>query len=130
LYYAFDNRPLWYRSLWKTTDVFRRLVSSMPSRPRYWLSQMIAATVYLPLARGAKLLDLFGVLPAHWPLKTYRDLSFYSMRTDALDRFGTKLEQRFTRAQIEKILETSGFVNIRFCESPPYWSAVGIKGPL
>jgi SAM-dependent methyltransferase len=127
LYYAFDNRPLWYRALWKATDACRRPVSCLPNRARYWLSQVMAATVYWPVARGAKALDLFGVLPAHWPLKFYRDSSFYVMRTDALDRFGTRLERRFTRAQIQTMLESSGFVDVRFCKSPPYWCAVGVK---
>lgn len=30
LYYAFDNRPGWFRSLWKASDAARRVVSRMP----------------------------------------------------------------------------------------------------
>ena len=49
------------------------------------------------------------------------------MRTDARDRFGTPLEQRFTRQQIVQMLERCGLVDIRFSEAEPYWCAVGTK---
>jgi hypothetical protein len=47
------------------------------------------------------------------------------MRTDALDRFGTRLEQRFTRVEIKKTMEFAGLVNIKFSEEIPFWCAVG-----
>jgi hypothetical protein len=49
------------------------------------------------------------------------------MRTDAFDRFCTRLEQRFTRAQIASMLEKAGFTNIGFSEAEPYWVAIAIK---
>jgi hypothetical protein len=49
------------------------------------------------------------------------------MRTDALDRFGTPLEQRFTRAQITKMMTAAGLENIRFSDGFPFWCAVGFK---
>jgi hypothetical protein len=49
------------------------------------------------------------------------------MRTDALDRFGTGLEQRFTRAQITAMMTAAGLSEIRFSDAVPYWCAVGIK---
>jgi ubiquinone/menaquinone biosynthesis C-methylase UbiE len=30
LYYAFDNRPSWFRLLWRVSDLLRRLVSKLP----------------------------------------------------------------------------------------------------
>ena len=62
-----------------------------------------------------------------WPLSAYRSVSFYTMRTDALDRFGTRLEQRFTRRQIEQMMTAAGLEQIRFSESEPFWVACGIK---
>ena len=61
------------------------------------------------------------------PLSTYRHLSFYSMRTDALDRFGTRLEQRFTKEQVQKMMETAGLEDIIFSHEEPYWCAVGTR---
>jgi hypothetical protein len=41
--------------------------------------------------------------------------------------FGTPLEQRFTRAQIEAMLSVAGFAETRFSSSAPYWCAAAIK---
>lgn len=123
LYYAFDNRPSWYRSLWKGTDLARRVISSLPHGLRYSVSQVIAATVYWPLARSARVLDRAGLLHPSWPLASYRDLSFYTMRTDALDRFGTRLEKRFSREEIRALLEQAGFQDVVFSDTIPFWLA-------
>jgi hypothetical protein len=69
-------------------------------------------------------MDSIGVLPKSFPLAYYRDKSFYVMRTDALDRFGTRLENRFTKEQIRHHLLQSGFENVRFSEAAPFWCAV------
>ena len=50
------------------------------------------------------------------------------MRTDALDRFGTRLEKRFRRQEIITMLQSAGFKDIRFSDTQPFWCAVGIKG--
>ena len=68
-----------------------------------------------------------GLNPTGWPLSYYQDKSFYTMRTAALDRFGTALEQRFSRAQIEAMMRTAGLEDIIFSEAPPYWCAVGYR---
>ncbi|MFO0678103.1 MAG: class I SAM-dependent methyltransferase [Polyangiaceae bacterium] len=127
LYYAFDNRPEWYRRLWQLSEFGRATVSSLPMPLRYGTSQVIAASVYLPLARFAKWMENVGVDVQSFPLTAYRDRSFYVMRTDALDRFGTRLEQRFTAAEITSMLEDAGLENIRFSDAVPYWCAVGTK---
>ena len=49
------------------------------------------------------------------------------MRTDSRDRFGTPLEQRFTKQQIKSYMERSGLIDIKFSDNAPYWCAVGIK---
>ena len=87
----------------------------------------IAALVYWPLARLALLLEKAGMDVAGLPLSPYRNNSFYTMRTDALDRLGTRLEQRFTRAQIEEMMSAAGLTDILFSEEVPYWVAVGTK---
>lgn len=127
LYYAFDNRSAWFRRLWETTDLCRRVISRLPFPARLAASQAIAAGVYLPLARAAALLERFGIDPQALPLSYYRRRSLYVMRTDALDRFGTRLEQRFTAAEIRQMMTAAGLENIRFGEGPPYWCAVGEK---
>ena len=49
------------------------------------------------------------------------------MRTDALDRFGTKLEQRFTSEEIERMMIEAGLEGIDFRDSAPFWCALGYK---
>jgi SAM-dependent methyltransferase len=123
LYYAFDNRPAWFRGIWKLTDLLRRCTSRLPFPMRYALSQIIALFIYWPLARTAKYLRV----PQSWPLRIYADRSFYVMRTDALDRFGTKLEQRFTKLQVVTMLDAARLEGIRFSDGTPYWVCAASK---
>lgn len=127
LYYAFDNRPWWFRQVWRASDVVRRRVSRLSPTGRYAASQLLAAGVYWPLARTARVLDRLGVDVERVPLSAYRERSFYVMRNDALDRFGTQLEQRFTRAAMQALMEDAGLERVRFHEAVPYWTAVGFK---
>lgn len=127
LYYAFENRGFAYRALWRISDGIRRVVSRLPHSLRYLVSQAIAAFVYWPLARMALIMERLGKLPAGWPLAYYRDKPFYVLRTDSLDRFGTRLEQRFSRDVIRTMLADAGFMDIRFSDRAPYWCAIGIK---
>ncbi|MEP6729705.1 MAG: class I SAM-dependent methyltransferase [bacterium] len=126
LYYSFENRPIWFRAIWRVSDGLRRVVSRFPHSLRYGASQVIAATVYYPLARSAQLLERCGMSVEHLPLAAYRDRSFYVMRTDALDRFGTQLEQRFSRAEIRGMMERAGLERVTFSDRV-FWCAVGWK---
>jgi len=125
LYYNFDNRPKWYRLLWTLTEVPRWLIARTPFLLRRILTDVIAFTIYWPLARLAAVLQRFGCDVSNMPLTAYRDRSFYSMRTDALDRFGTRLEQRFTRAQINEMMDAAGLRDVVFSERMPFWVACG-----
>jgi SAM-dependent methyltransferase len=127
LYYRFDNRLLWFRLVWRVTDMIRWGISRMPFRIKKVVTDVIALSVYLPLARLARLLEGRGRSVSSVPLSIYRDSSFYTMRTDALDRFGTRLEQRFTKAEIQQMMTGAGLIDIRFSEREPYWCAVGLK---
>ncbi len=127
LYYAFDNRPLWFKVIWKASDLIRRILSKTPYPLKSAASQVIAALVYFPLARLAGIMEGLGVGVANLPLSEYRNKSFYTMRTDALDRFGTRLEKRFNRKQVESMMSASGLGNIKFSESAPFWCAMGYK---
>ena len=73
------------------------------------------------------MLDRLGVDVERVPLSAYRERSFYVMRNDALDRFGTRLEQRFTRADMQSLMENCGLERIRFHDGVPYWTAVGYR---
>lgn len=127
LYYAFDNRPAWFRMIWKPSDWLRVLLSRCPFPVRSVVCDLLAVAVYLPLARGAKLAERMGASVHHAPLSAYRDQSLYVMRTDALDRMGTRLERRFTRDEMHRLMLAAGLTDIRFQDEPPYWVAIGRK---
>lgn len=122
LYYRFDNRPFWFRALWRASDVLRRVIHHLPAGLKHLVTDGLALFVYWPLARLAGWLK-----QPHFPLYAYRHASLYTMRTDSRDRFGTPLEQRFTRKQIEAMMGRAGLRNIHFHEAEPYWVAVGHK---
>lgn len=128
LYYALDDRPAWFQALWRATDLGRRAISRLPQRAKLATTGAIAALVYLPLARLAKVLERAGRDVDAVPLSTYREASFYTMRTDALDRFGTRLEQRFTAAQVRAMMEAAGLERVEVSPDPPYWCAIGYRG--
>ena len=65
--------------------------------------------------------------PSNIPLSDYRKKPFYQMRNDALDRFGTRLEQRFSKRKIEIMLFETGFEHIKFSNKTPYWCCVAYK---
>ena len=127
LYYAFDNKPAWYRFIWKLSESGRLLISRMPFSLRYVTSQIIALLVYWPLARFSRLFSKMGFNVDSFPLSYYRDRSFYVMRTDSLDRFGTRLEKRFTKSEILQMMGKAGLENILFSDSKPYWCVIGYK---
>jgi ubiquinone/menaquinone biosynthesis C-methylase UbiE len=127
LYYALDNRPIWYRLLWRLTNLARLVVSRLPHPLRLVLSWTVAALIYWPLARVARLVSRRGRSASALPLSYYADKSFYVMRTDAYDRFSTRLEKRFRRSEIDRMLMRAGFKNVMFSSKQPFWCAVGIK---
>ena len=127
LYYAFDNRSLFFKLIWKCSDYFRQVICRMPPTIKYLVTDILAAGIYFPLARFSRVAELLGLSVDSIPLSFYRKLSFYTMRTDSRDRFGTPLEQRFTRNEIANMMHAAGLEEVLFSDKPPYWCAIGIK---
>lgn len=93
-YYALENRSAWYRGIWTASDLIRRDVSRLPYRARLAAASALAVGVY--------------------PLSVYRGRRFYTMRNDALDRFGTRVEHRFRADQIHRMMSDAGLDRIVF----------------
>jgi SAM-dependent methyltransferase len=128
LYYALDNRGCLYRGLFRASALGRRIVSRLPHAPRNACCDALAFLVYLPLVWMAS--TVARVSPAwarRMPLHYYRDKSLQVIRNDARDRFGTPLEQRFSREVISRMLQRAGMGSIRFSESEPFWHCVSTK---
>ena len=130
LYYALETRPWWFRAIWRVADGVRRSIAAMPYWAKRVCTEAIAATIYWPLARLSALVEWVGMKPDSLPLSWYRDKPYYTLRTNAFDRFATSLEQRFSRAQIESMLREAGLKNVRFSEQAPFWCAVGRRSAL
>lgn len=124
VYYSFENRPKSYFLLWKISDYVRRRVSSLPRVLKFVFADLIAFFVYFPVSKFLRLLNKVGIDTWKYPLNHYKTLNFKMMRNDALDRFGTTVENRFSKKEIETYLKNAGFDenSITFSESEPYWS--------
>ncbi len=123
LYYNLENRPFIYKLLWKFSDCFRKFISLLPFNLKLLITNLIAISVYYPLARASLILNKIGIDTFNFPLSDYKNKSLYTMRTDSLDRFGTKIERRFSKREIKELLITHGFKNILFGKNMPYWVA-------
>jgi ubiquinone/menaquinone biosynthesis C-methylase UbiE len=127
IYYAFDNKPGWYRMLYRISNGLRQITSRLPHALKIPLANVIALTIYLPLARAARMAEKVGADVAAFPLSWYRHRSFYTMRTDALDRFGTRLEKRFSLQEIRSMMERAGLERLVVSPEPPHWCVLGYR---
>lgn len=126
LYYKLDNRPWPYRALLSIATAARFITARLPKRVMHWLSWPIAALLYWPAARLARVLDYLGYPGAalHVPFAHYRTYSFSFMVGDAFDRFATPIENRYSRAEIAAWLASYGRC-ATFSDRTPFWVALG-----
>ena len=124
LYYRLDNKPFIYRALFWASNLLRLFISRLPYGLRRATAQIIATVIYLPLARSAKLLKKMGKNVSNFPLHHYANMPFIMLQNDALDRFGTSLEQRFSKVEIIEMLRAGNFdlSSVKFSSSEPFWT--------
>ena len=124
LYYKLENKPLFYRGLFWASNSLRWAISRLPYALRRLLAQIIAGAIYLPLARTSKLLENRGKDVSNFPLHHYANMPFIMLQYDALDRFGTRLEQRFSKNEIIQMLGNAGFdlSSLKFSQFEPFWT--------
>jgi ubiquinone/menaquinone biosynthesis C-methylase UbiE len=129
LYYNLDNRGVLFRLLFGCSNMVRNIVSRLPSGVKKITCDILAVLVYMPFILAGRLFKMIGwrVLARKIPLSIYQDQSFYIIRNDALDRFGTRLEQRFTKKQVEEMMRKAGLDDIVISSGMPYWHAVGTR---
>ena len=124
LYHDLGDRGWSQRCLLRVVSAVRFVVARLPSKLRWLVTDALAIVIYWPLARVARLVERSGREPSFLPLFQYRHRSFYVMRNDALDRFGTRLEKRYSKEEVCDLLEDAGLENAVFSEGPPWWVAV------
>jgi SAM-dependent methyltransferase len=130
LYYNLDNRGVVFRSLFNLSTIIRRRVSRLSGKSKRLVCDVLAIGLYMPFIGLSRLFKVLRV-PLQYrrkiPLNGYENKSFYIIRNDSLDRFGTPLEQRFTKQQIQEMMEKVGLESIIFSNNIPFWHVVGRK---
>ena len=130
LYYSLDNRSVFFKIIFWISNLLRAVVSRMPAGMKKFTCDLLAVLLYMPFVGLSRLLKALGVskkVREKIPLHGYEDQSFYVIRNDSLDRFGTPLEHRFSRRQMEQMMLDAGLKDIKFSEEIPFWHAVGQK---
>lgn len=130
LYYNFENRGVIFKSIFFLSNIVRKVVSSMPTKLKKIACDFLAVFVYMPFVLLSRAFYALGMkkIAKKIPLFPYHNKSFNIIRNDALDRFGTPLEQRFSRKEIAAMMESCNLGEIKFSgENGPYWVAVGKK---
>jgi SAM-dependent methyltransferase len=124
LYYNLENKPTLYILIFKGVNVVRKIISGLPQKFKHFVASAIAVLIYWPLARFSKVMNRFGVNTSNIPLHHYADMPFVMLANDALDRFGTSLEQRFSKAEITEILRAADFdiSTLKFSDAEPFWT--------
>ncbi len=127
LYHNFENNNFLYKLIWKFSEIFRKIISRQNFFIKSFVCDLVAIFIYLPLSKFSKIIDFLGFNIDNFPLSYYRNKSFYVMRNDSLDRFGTKYEKRYSKSDIIKLFKQAGFNNIKISNRRPYWCAIGYK---
>jgi len=124
LYYKVEDKPIYYRAVFRIVNVVRYSISRMPHTLRMFIAKLIAFSIYLPLARFSRFRLKSGKDISNIPLHHYAEMPFIMLENDALDRFGTRLEQRFNKEGIKKMLEAANFDlnTLQFSEAEPFWT--------
>jgi SAM-dependent methyltransferase len=124
LYYKLEDKPLYYRYIFKVVDLSRQVISGWQQPIKRFVSSVIALLVYWPLARTTKVLRKLGLNISNIPLHHYADMPFVMLANDALDRFGTSLEQRFNKTEITEMLSKADFdlSTLVFSDVEPFWT--------
>jgi ubiquinone/menaquinone biosynthesis C-methylase UbiE len=129
LYYSLDNKGIVYKLLFYFSNILRIIICKLPTLLKKAVCDLIALLVYMPFVMISRLLFNLGQIKVAnaLPLSYYANKSFFIIRNDALDRFGTPLEQRFSKIEIAEMMTKAGLKEIVFSVNTPYWHALGKK---
>jgi SAM-dependent methyltransferase len=120
LYYAFDNRPFYFRWLLKIITCLRvQLAKTQSLAFRNVFTKLGTYGLYLPLIYVGYLLKPLH-LSSHVPLYDfYHNKSVKRIQQDVYDRFFTSIEQRVSRKEILRLRDT--FSEVIVADHLPYW---------
>jgi SAM-dependent methyltransferase len=105
----------WHRPLLKLVAQARRATVRLPYGVVHRLSYPLAAGLWAGLVLPHRFLrshPLTSRVANTLPLKTYADYPFAVLVNDQFDRFSALIEQRFSRAQVQVMLERAGLEQV------------------
>jgi glycosyltransferase involved in cell wall biosynthesis/SAM-dependent methyltransferase/uncharacterized protein YbaR (Trm112 family) len=115
VYLYWVPRLSWHRAVLRLVAAVRRVTVRMPfwllRQLCYPLSAMLWVGVVLPY-RALRAYPQTAGLARLLPLKTYADYPFTVLVNDQFDRFSAPIEQRFSRAQVQVMLERAGLEQV------------------
>lgn len=120
LYYALDNRPLYFRLILQAITLLRQSICKIRNPIfRKVFAQTGTFLLYLPLILVGHLLKPLK-LSSYIPLYDfYYDKSVQRIEQDVYDRFFTPIEQRVSRKEILELQDT--FSSVLVSNKIPYW---------
>jgi len=120
LYYALDNRPFYFITLFSVATGMRRITSAIRNPIfRNIFTTVMTLGIYLPMIALGTLLQPFGFAQYVPLFETYKGKSIERIRQDVYDRFFTGIEQRYNRRKILELKDT--FSRVVISEQMPYW---------
>lgn len=126
LYSALDARPSYYRLLLAPVNLVRRIVWRVRNPVfRSGFTWVGTFGLYFPLIWFGKALRPFGLANRIPLYDFYHDKSVKRIRQDVYDRFFTRIERRYSRAQIMTLTDT--FQKITISQSIPYWHFLSVR---
>jgi ubiquinone/menaquinone biosynthesis C-methylase UbiE len=127
LYYNLDRRGPVYKALFRMSDLIRQIVSRLPAKIKHLVCDALAIIFYMPLVLAGRFFNVLGFerIAKRMPLHGYQNRSFFMIRNDTLDRFGTRLEKRFSAKQVKEMMEDAGLTQVVISDGIPFYHAVG-----
>jgi ubiquinone/menaquinone biosynthesis C-methylase UbiE len=127
LYHNLESKTWLSKLLFQTGELVRKVVCRFPMQLKSFTCDVLAIIVYMPFILWVKLLIATGFkkLAMKMPLAAYHNKSFFIIRNDSLDKFGTKLESRYSKEQVQEMMTRAGLSEIKVSEGIPYYHAIG-----
>ncbi|MEJ7587428.1 MAG: class I SAM-dependent methyltransferase [Ferruginibacter sp.] len=129
LYHNLEKMNGWFKLVFGISEMVRKIVYRLPSPVKRLVCDVLAVVIYMPFILWVRLLMFLGFKETakKMPLSAYHNKSFFIIRNDSLDKFGTRLEQRFSKKEVETLMANSGLENIVISPGTPFYHTVGRK---
>jgi hypothetical protein len=121
LYYDLEGRSSAFRAVFAVQDLLRRGLSRLRNEPvRLIGSHLLTIGAYYPWLLLGMAVRRVGGNASSLPLSFYRGYSYSRIRQDAYDRFFTRVEQRVSLPEIERLARRH-YDRLTISRDEPYW---------